>query len=194
MNSDSGYAASLMNANDVPSVGERLRQHVIKPILSNLKSMVLNRETRIPLTRFVGLNYDWSLAKINQAAPAYYRNVPRLLRQQHARLNTELKALYTVESRETAFPSFEEYSRELIKERVEAVLRSRGSYVNVDPDMVYVQISSDEQMSLTELIVEGRSFEPNNSPQPVPGQYPKFYWRAVHPPRQARYTRYCLVV
>jgi hypothetical protein len=182
MNSDSGYAASLMNANDVPSVGERLRQHVIKPILSNLKSMVLNRETRIPLTRFVGLNYDWSLARINQAAPAYYRNVPRLLRQQHARLNTELKALYTVESRETAFPSFEEYSRELIKERVEAVLRSRGSYVNVDPDMVYVQISSDEQMSLTELIVEGRSFEPNNSPQPVPGQYPKFYWRAVHPP------------
>lgn len=182
MNSDSDYAASLMNANDILSVGDKLRQHVIKPILGNLQPMVLNRETRIPLTRFVGLYYDWSLAKINQAAPAHYRTVPRLWRQQHARLNTELKALFTVETRETACPSFEEYSRKLIKERVEAVLRSRGSYVNVDPDMIYVQISSGEQMSLTELIVEGRSFEPNNSPQPVPGQYPKFYCRAGHPP------------
>lgn len=181
MSEDPAYANSLVNPNDQVRVSEVMRelQHLLERIPVNLAPLRSTSQTA--LDGFALMTYRWTLAEVNRLAPLNYRRAQRLLRQQHARISTELKALYTLEARDLGFPSFEAFSRELIKDRVEEVLRSQGSYVSVDPDLIHVQISSDEQMSLTSLIIEGRSFEPNRSPQPLPGSYPKFYVTAGHP-------------
>lgn len=181
---DPAYANSLFNPNDQFRMSEVMRrargwQHTVDAIPVRLAP--LKSTTQSAPDGFALMAYRWTLAEINRLAPLNYRRAQRTLRQQHARLSTELKALYTLEARELGFPSFEEFSRNLIKSKVEEVLRASGSYVTVDPDLIYVQISADEQMSLTNLIVEGRSFEPNYSPQPLPGSYPKFYVASGHP-------------
>jgi hypothetical protein len=89
--------------------------------------------------------------------------------------------LYTVETRETGFPSYEAFARDLIKKRVEEVLRSRGSFVEVNPDLIYVQISPYEDFTLSELIIQERNFEPPSSPNWDPRDYPRFHWSDAHP-------------
>lgn len=184
MSNDSAYAATLFNADDVPRIGKQL-QHAkgLQWDLNNIRvnSVLLHRSPQDPLAGAVQVDFLWSLAMVNRIAPSNYRAAPKSLRQQHVRLNTELKALYTVESRETGFPSFEKFSRELIKSRVEEVLRSRGSFVEVNPDLIYVNITPGDDMSLSELIQQERSFEAPNSPRPDPRDYPRFHWSGAHP-------------
>lgn len=184
MSNDSAYAASLLNPDDVPRIGKQLQQaQGLQWDLNNIRvtSVVLNGSTDDPLAGTVLVDYRWSLATVNRSAPLNYRAALKSYRQQHARLNTELKALYTIETRETGFPSFEAFSRDLIKTRVEEVLRLRGSFVEVNPDLIYVQISPDETMTLSELILQERSFDAWNSPNPDPRDYPRFYWSTAHP-------------
>ncbi|WP_311132805.1 dermonecrotic toxin domain-containing protein [Pseudomonas fluorescens] len=185
MSGDPVYAASLINPNDLPAIGKKLAQ------ASGLRwerdrirvaAVVMNRSPNEPLAGLVQVDYRWTFAEINGVAPLNYRRVTQSLRQTYARLNTELKALYTVEFRDTGFPSVELFARNLIKQRVEQVLRERGSAVDVDPDLVYVQISPQENMTLSQLIISERSFEANNSPKPDPRDYPRFYWSTAHPP------------
>jgi len=184
MSEDPVYAASLINSNDLPTIGKQLNAArgqwwMLERI--RVDAMVLSASPNEPLADIVQIDYRRMFAEINLVAPSNYRSVPQSLRQKYARLNTELKALYTVEFRDTGFPSFELFARNLIKQRVEQVLRERGSVVEVNPDLVYVQISPQEEMTLSQLIISERSFEANNSPNPVPEDYPRFRWSIAHP-------------
>jgi hypothetical protein len=185
MSNDSAYATSLLNADDMPSIGKRLRQ---AEGLASYRdyiiagSVELHRSAHEPLAGAMQVDYRWSLATINCIAPLNYRAALKSQRQQHTRLNTDLKALYTVEARETGFPSYGAFSRDLIKKRVEDVLRSRNSFVKVNPDLIYVEISSKEGLTLSELIVQERAFEPPSSPNWDPRRdYPRFHWSGAHP-------------
>jgi hypothetical protein len=185
MGRDPVYARSLLNPNDLPTVGKKLEQtrgleFYLRVI--GVAAVALNRSPHEPLAGLVQVDYRWTFAEINLMAPLNYRGVPQSLRQTYTRLNTELKALYTVVYRDTGFPSYELFARNLIKQRVEQVLRERGSAVEVDPDLVYVEISPQESMILSQLIISERSFEANNSPNPVPEDYPRFHWSVAHPP------------
>ena len=184
MSGDSVYAASLINPNDLPTIGKWLEQARERPwnlATIRVAAVVLSRSPNEPLAGLVQEDYQRAFAEINLVAPPNYRRVPQSLRQTYARLNTELKALYTVEFRDTGFPSFEVFARKLIKQRVEQVLLERGSAVDVDPDLVYVQISPQEDITLSQLIISERSFEPYNSPRPDPRDYPRFHWSTAHP-------------
>lgn len=185
MSGDSVYAASLINPNDLPAIGKKFeRARGLPWEMSNIRlaALVLSRSPNEPLAGLMQVDYRWTFAEINLMAPLNYRGVPQSLRQKYARLNTELKALYTVEFRDTGFPSFELFARNLIKLRVEQVLRERGSAVEVNPDLVYVQISPQEDITLSQLIISERSFEASNSPNPVPEDYPRFHWSIAHLP------------
>jgi hypothetical protein len=185
MRGDPVYAASLINPSDLPAIGKKVgvKDNWLWEYYGfRVAAVVLSRSPNEPLAGLVQVNYRWTLAEINLVAPPNYRRVPQSLRQTYARLNTELKALYTVEFRDTGFPSFEVFARKLIKQRVEQVLRERGSAVDVDPDLVYVQISPQEDMTLSQLIISERSFDANNSPRPDPRDYPRFHWSTAHPP------------
>ena len=184
MSDDPVYAASLINPNELPAIGKKLEQaRGLQWDMDRIRvaAVVLSRSPNEPLAGMVQVDYQWTFAEINLVAPPNYRRVPQSLRQTYARLNTELKALYTVEFRDTGFPSFEVFARKLIKQRVEQVLRERGSAVDVDPDLVYVQISPQEDMTLSQLIISERSFEASNSPRPDPRDYPRFHWSTAHP-------------
>ena len=185
MSNDSAYAASLLNPNDLPRIGKQLQQAKgLQWDLNNIRvtSVELHRSAHDPLAGAVQVDYRWSLATVNRIAPLNYRAALPSHRQQHARFNTDLKALYTVEARETGFPSYAAFSRDLIKKRVEEVLRSRGSFVEINPDLIYVQISFDEDFTLSDLIVQERAFEPPSSPNWDPlRDYPRFHWSGAHP-------------
>ncbi|MFJ2713572.1 hypothetical protein ACIOZM_22230 [Pseudomonas sp. NPDC087346] len=180
MSDDPAYAASLLHFKDQSNVGKAL-EHArgldfdLRQIRAT--SVELQREANNPLLGAVLADYNWAYATATSIAPLNFRTAYRVQRQQHARLNTELKALYTVEVREAGLPSYEVFARDLIKARIEEVLRSRGSYVDVDPDLVYVQISPTEEWVLSELIVKERAFEPPSSPNWDPQRdYPRFHW------------------
>ncbi|MCE6978705.1 hypothetical protein EI534_15200 [Pseudomonas frederiksbergensis] len=185
MSNDSAYATSLLNPDDMLRIGKQLQQAKgLQWDLNNIRvtSVELHRNAHDPLAGAVQVDYRWSLATVNRIAPLNYRAALPSYRQQQARLNTELKALYTVEARETGFPSYAAFSRDLIKKRVEEVLRSRGSFVEVNPDLIYVQISPYEDFTLSELIVQERAFEPPSSPNWDPlRDYPRFHWSGAHP-------------
>lgn len=185
MSDDPVYAASLINPKELPAIGKKLEEaRGLRWKLNEIRvaAVVLSPHLNEPLAGLVQVDFQWTLAEINLVAPLNYRRTTQSLRQTHARLNTELKALYTVELRDTGFSSFELFARNLIKQRVEQVLRERGSAVDVDPDLVYVEISPQESMTLSQLIISQRRFEANNSPNPVPEDYPRFHWSAAHPP------------
>ena len=185
MSNDAAYATSLLNIDDISRIGKQLQQAKgLQWDLNNIRvtSVELHRSAHDPLAGAVQVDYRWSLATVNSIAPLNYRAAQPSHRQQQARLNTELKALYTVEARETGFPSYAAFSRDLIKKRVEEVLRSRGSFVEVNPDLIYVQISPYEDFTLSELIVQERAFEPPSSPNWDPlRDYPRFHWSGAHP-------------
>jgi hypothetical protein len=184
MSGDPVYAASLINPNDLPTIGKKLEEAKgLQWYLDRVRvaAVALSRSPNEPLAGLLLVDYRWTFAEINAVAPLNYRGVTQSRRQMYARLNTEIKALYTVEFRDTGFPSFELFARNLIKQRIEQVLRERGSAVDVDPDLIYVQISPQEDMTLSQLIISERSFEANNSPKPDPRDYPRFHWSTAHP-------------
>ena len=185
MSNDSAYAASLLNADDMPRIGKLLQQAKgLQWDLNNIRvtSVILHRSANDPLAGAVRVDYGWALATVYRIAPLHYRTALKSHRQQYVRLNTELKALYTVEARETGFPSYAAFSRDLIKKRVEEVLRSRGGFVEVNPDLIYVEMSPYEDFTLSELIVQERAFEPPSSPNWDPRRdYPRFHWSGAHP-------------
>ncbi|MCF4994093.1 hypothetical protein GIW70_14740 [Pseudomonas syringae] len=174
---DTAYASSLVHPDDWARVSLELRQRREQWAVG----AVALDTTQNPLADAVKCDYRYALATAGRIAPPAFREVTPAVRQRHARLNTELKALYTVGLQETGFVSFEVFSRKLIKERVEQVLQSRGIHVQVDPDQVFVQTTEQTTYSLSELIFRQLSFEPPSSPHYDPRDYPRFYWSGAHP-------------
>jgi hypothetical protein len=116
-----------------------------------------------------------------ELASSNYRNAPVFWREQFARLNTELKALYTVEARDHALISYRQFAYDLIKYQVEQVLKSRGEHVSVDPDLIIIELSHSEQLSLTSIIVNERVFDATNNGNAKPSYYPRFSLAAGQP-------------
>ncbi|MFJ2389044.1 dermonecrotic toxin domain-containing protein [Pseudomonas koreensis] len=185
MSNDPVYAASLLNAQDLPNIGKALeRSKGLQWDLQQIRarSVALQREADHSLLGAVMVDFEWAYAGARSVSPLNFRAADDTVRQQHARLSTELKALYTVELRDTGVPSFEVFARQLIKTRIEEVLRDRGRVVEVDPDQIYVQISETQAWVLSELIVQERAFEPPSNPRWDPQRdYPRFHWAGTHP-------------
>ncbi|WP_447788400.1 MULTISPECIES: dermonecrotic toxin domain-containing protein [Pseudomonas] len=120
----------------------------------------------------------WLVAQEESLTPYGYRIASDEQRQRFTRLNCELKALKTLEVRQGGFISYERFCFDLIKQRVEQVLLQRGESLAVNPDRIYVQISQEQQMTLTELIVREVHFEASGVGQPL---YPRFTWATDHP-------------
>ncbi|WP_207267227.1 dermonecrotic toxin domain-containing protein [Pseudomonas sp. FW300-N1B4] len=121
----------------------------------------------------------WLVAQEESQTPYYYRTASDELRQTFTRINTELKALKTVEVREGGFITYERFCHQLIKQRVEEILLGRGDVVAIDPDRIYVQISHEQQMTLTRLIADETHFYAGNADR---DKYPRFTMATDHPP------------
>lgn len=133
-----------------------------------------------PLFSHGEVAYASEVARVRALAPAAYANAGALARQSYARLSTELRALSMVDSRENGYPTFEQFSRDLIKQRIEEVLLSRGQRVQVDPDKIMIQ-TDDFHLDLTTVLIEGRNFEVPETPGRPIDENPKFYVTGGHP-------------
>lgn len=121
----------------------------------------------------------WLVAQEESQTPYYYRTASDELRQTFTRINTELKALKTIEVREGGFITYERFCHQLIKQRVEGVLLDRGEAVAIDPDRIYVQVSQEQQMTLTRLIADEVHFYADNADR---DKYPRFTMATDHAP------------
>lgn len=130
------------------------------------------------LTTVVANHRDWLIAAEESHTPYGYRAATDQQRQVFSRINCELRALRAIEVRQGSFISYDRFCHQLIKQRVEDVLLAAGENVVVDPDRIEVQISAQQQMSLTELIVREVHFAADN---PNRDLYPRYTLKASHP-------------
>lgn len=123
----------------------------------------------------------WDLAQDNLVHPAAYRSGPYEWRQHYARLNTELRALYTVGTREAGIINYESFCYDLIKRQVEDLLKTFGETVQVNPDKIFIDLSASETLSLTQLVIKEISFYVQERYGEITGAYPRFRPSAEHP-------------
>ncbi|KJZ41086.1 MULTISPECIES: dermonecrotic toxin domain-containing protein [Pseudomonas] len=135
-----------------------------------------------PLVGVVSEYIRWEAFEVAELAPQNYRNVERSQRERFARLNTELKALYTIEARDHALISYNKFTYDLIKHTAEQALRRRGENVIIDPDLIMIEFSPTEKASLTSIIVAEKAFYAHESENPLPDRYPRFTLNSAHPP------------
>lgn len=177
------YAESLIRPDDLADAGV-LRGggstplHYIYQLDSEPEFMALNAGE--PLFSHSEVAYKGHSARVRALAPAAYVYAGAQARQRYARLNTELKALSMVDSRENGYPTFEQFSRDLIKQRIEEVLLTRGQKVQVDPDKIMIQ-TDDFHLDLTTVLIEERHFEVPATPGRSIDENPKFYVTGGHP-------------
>lgn len=124
---------------------------------------------------------NWDLAQESLAHPAAYRNATRELHQSFSRLSTELKALYTIGTREAGLITYERFCYDLIKQKIEDLLKTFGKTVQVNPDEILIDLSENEQVPLTQLIIKETSFYAHERGGEVIGVYPRFVVSAEHP-------------
>ncbi|MFG6206347.1 hypothetical protein [Pseudomonas retamae] len=180
-----GYSASIMYPNEARAAEKRAQESRYLLKTSNAK-----RIAKEPFSSAAYWMYRFWYESVQQSAPLNYRNSPAWLSRTHARLSTELKALCTVETRTTGYPTYEFFARRLIKSRVEELLKTLGHSVQVNPDQIFIQITAGETITLTDLIIQEKSFEPPSSPRPDPSDYPRFYWSTAHPALDSLDIRY----
>ncbi|MGG7672960.1 dermonecrotic toxin domain-containing protein [Pseudomonas sp. WC2] len=140
----------------------------------------LKLDTRKPLMSYVDFLYQFEVALHSVVATLEYRHAGPATRQQYARLDTEFRALATVDARENALPSFETFTRNLIKTRLEAVLKMKGESAEINPDLIMVQ-TDDFIKDLTTVLVEELTFTAPHPAYILPGQNPKFHLKSGHP-------------
>ncbi|MCU0119648.1 hypothetical protein N8H74_15395 [Pseudomonas sp. B2M1-30] len=121
----------------------------------------------------------WRISEEESVRPYGFRNAPMPQRQSFARINCELRALQTLAAREGGFISYERFCFDLIKQRVEQVLREKGEQVAVNPDRILVDVSPDAHMTLTRLIVTETHFYANDAGSAW--SYPRFTLAQDHP-------------
>ncbi|MFJ5284350.1 dermonecrotic toxin domain-containing protein [Pseudomonas sp. NPDC088429] len=124
----------------------------------------------------------WIVAQEESVTPYAYRSATAVQRQLFARVNTELQALQAVSVRQGGFVSYEQFCFDLIKRLVEEHLSEKGVYVSINPDQIRIEISEDQQLTLTQLIVGEVSFYADRVGEP---KYPRFIVTGGHPPLDA---------
>lgn len=183
LTNDNDYAQTMIMSAELASAGQLVSDNDLTTYyLYKVEGprVDLNLDPRALLSGYVDILYQFEVATCKSLAPIAYRSAGEQLRQTYARTFTELKALTMVDTRENGFPTFEQFSRDLVKSRVEEVLRSRGQNVQVDPDRIIVQ-TDEFHLDLTSIIVEGRSFEVPNTPGRSKDDNPKYYLKGDHP-------------
>jgi len=125
------------------------------------------------LAEAVFYQISWDLAQENLALPAGYRKAPADFRQRYARLNTELKALYTVNAREAGIVPYETFCRDLIKKNIEDLLKKSGEIVE--------ELNQGEEVSLSRIIIKETPFYAHELNGKLVGLYPRFRVNAGHP-------------
>lgn len=133
------------------------------------------------LAEAVFYHVSWDLAQESLVQPVGYRNSSADLRQRYARLNTELKALYTVNAREAGIVPYETFCRDLIKNKIEDLLKASGEIVVVNPDEIIVELEQGEEISLSRIIIKETPFTVREVEGKLPGIYPRFRVSAGHP-------------
>jgi hypothetical protein len=134
-----------------------------------------------PLFGVVSEQIRWDTIEAAELAPANYRNAPVFWREQFARLNTELKALYTVEARDHTFISYQQFAYDLIKYTLEQALKSQGEHSAVDPDLIMIEFSPSEKATLTSVIASEKVFYPVERENASPDLYPRYRLQPGHP-------------
>ncbi|MDI2141998.1 MULTISPECIES: dermonecrotic toxin domain-containing protein [unclassified Pseudomonas] len=122
----------------------------------------------------------WRISEEESLRPYGYRTASIDQRQSYARINCELKALQTLMVREGGFVTYERFCFDLIKERVEQVLLEKGEQITINPDRIFVDVSPQVQMTLTELIITETHFYANDAGSPW--SYPRFTLAHDHLP------------
>lgn len=121
---------------------------------------------------------SWFVSQEESQTPYGYRSAPEEQRQTFTRIHCELRALRTIEVREGGFIPYGRFCRDLIKQRVEALLLSRGERVEINPDRIFVQIDVNQQATLTELIGRETRFYVDDV---YKASYPRFHLATDHP-------------
>ncbi|WP_448110330.1 dermonecrotic toxin domain-containing protein [Pseudomonas lini] len=133
------------------------------------------------LRQAVLLNVDWLRGEVEAVIPAGYRSASSYKQKYFARLNTELKALTRLATRETALISYEKFAYNLIKKRAEDVLAENGETVIVNPDLIVVELDGSQELTLSQLIIKERHITEESGPIHNPGLYPKLRLLPGHP-------------
>jgi hypothetical protein len=134
-----------------------------------------------PLFGVASEKIRWDTFEAIELAPKNYRDAPVFWREQFARLNTELKALYTVEARDHTLISYQQFTYDLVKYTVEQALKSQGEYAKADPDLIIVEFSPTEEASLTSVVASERVFYPAEKENGSPETYPRYRLETGHP-------------
>ena len=122
----------------------------------------------------------WRVAEEESQTPYGYRTASDAQRQNFARTRCELKAMQVIAIREGSFIPYGKFCFDLIKQRIEQLLADRGEQATVNPDRIFVYVSPELSMTLTDLISTERHFYTNDE-QPA-GSYPRFTLEHDHPP------------
>ncbi|MEO4013510.1 dermonecrotic toxin domain-containing protein [Pseudomonas rossensis] len=122
----------------------------------------------------------WRVAEEESRTPYGYRTASDDQRQNFARTRCELKALQVIATREGGFIPYGKFCFDLIKQRIEQVLAERGERATVNPDRIFVSVSSQVVMTLTELISTETHFYADE--KQTPWSYPRFTLEHDHPP------------
>lgn len=133
------------------------------------------------LAEAVFYQVSWDLAQESLVQPAGYRKAPADLRQRYARLNTELKAFYTVNAREAGIVPYETFCRDLIKQNIEDLLKASGEIVTVNPDEIIVELEQGEEVTLSRIIIKETPFYAHERDGELVGVFPRFRVNAGHP-------------
>ncbi len=133
------------------------------------------------LAEAVFYQVSWDLAQEGLVQPVGYRKSSADLRQRFARLNTELKALYTINAREAGIIPYETFCRDLIKQNIEDLLKASGEIVAVNPDEIIVELEQGEKVSLSRIIIKETPFYAHEREGELVGVFPRFRVNAGHP-------------
>jgi len=142
------------------------------------------------LRQGVMLHVDWLRGEMQAVVPAGYRSATATQRQCFARLNTELKGLTRLASREAALISYEDFATKLIKKRAEEVLAQHGETVDIDPDLIVVRLDDSSEMTLSRMIIDEHHITEENGPAHNPGIYPSIRLSPGHPPVSSLLIKY----
>lgn len=122
----------------------------------------------------------WRVAEEESRTPYLYRAASDARRQNFARTRCELKALQVIATREGGFIPYDKFCFDLIKQRIEQVLAERGARATVNPDRIFISVSPQLGMTLTELISTETHFYADE--KQTPWSYPRFTLEHDHPP------------
>ena len=134
------------------------------------------------LRQGVMLHVNWLRGEMQAVVPDGYRSATATQRQCFARLNTELKALTRLASREAALISYEDFACKLIKQRAEEDLAQHGETVVIDPDLIIVRLDDSKEMTLSRMIIDEHHITEESGPAHNPGIYPSIRLSPGHPP------------